>query len=204
LSKFGQRGERVECVPAERLLAMENPPERFRVWNGLAFYSVKASPPPWGNNLWAAIVTARARVRLHQEMKRLDGAGCRVLYCDTDSVMYLGAGPKYPVKAPRVGAFELRGEYQEIYVIGKKEYGLRDAAGRWEAHVKGVPRKARLKYLRTGKAEFKRPTKIREAAARTLEANVWTTHRKQRGVLNRGRTRNRDGSLPPVKLRDKG
>jgi len=198
--KFGQRGERVECVPAEKLFDMENKPERFRIWNGLAFFTRQAPPPPWGNNVWAAIVTARARVRLHQEIVRLDRAGCRVLYCDTDSVMFEGKGPRYPVRAPRIGAFELRGEYRELFVVGKKEYGLRDAAGKWEPHVKGVPREVRLKYLRTGAAEFKRPVKMREAASRKIEANVWSTYRKIRGKLNKGRTRLPSGALAPVKL----
>lgn len=203
--KFGQRGETVRAVPTETFAAMENPPDKFRVWNGLCFFTEHSRPPPWSNMVWAAIVTARARIRLHTEITRLRAAGCRVLYCDTDSVMFLppasGRGPRYPVKA-KLGGFELRGEYRELLVIGKKEYGLRLQSGAWEPHIKGVPKKQRMRYLRTGKAEFDRPVKMRESSRLGIGANVWRTVRKSRGELNKGRTRNPDGSLPPVVIRD--
>jgi hypothetical protein len=199
--KFGQRGEHVQAIPAEKFVVKKNPPDKFRVWNGLVFYTEAGRPPPHGNNVWAAIVTARARQKLHREMTRLRDAGCRVLYCDTDSVMYLGKGPRYPAKA-KIGGFELRGQYSELYVVGKKEYGLRTLDGRWEPHVKGVPKKARMNYLRKGTAEFQRPVRMRESSRIHVPANTWRTVRKTRGLLNRGRTKNPDGSLSPVKIRD--
>lgn len=200
--KFGQRGERVVAMPAEKFATMTAPPDNFRVWNGLVFFTKTTAPPPWGNQLWAAIVTARARVRLHREMTALKARGCRLLYCDTDSVVFTGHGGRYPKKAKAIGAFELRGEYREIFIVGKKEYGLRDHAGKWEPHVKGIPAAARMEYLKTGTAAFDRPVRIRESSRVGVAANVWRTVRKTRGRLNRGRELQPDGSLAAVVIRE--
>lgn len=200
--KFGQGGDRVLCIPQEQLLTMANPPQDFRLWNGLAFYRQHSLPPPWGNNLWAAVTTARARIRLHAEMARLRRLGCRVLYCDTDSVVYLGRGPRYPEKAKRAGLFESRGEFREIVIVGKKEYGLRSGPRKWELHAKGVPARERKRYLREGVAEFQRPVKMRESSRINLAANVWRTVRKERRTVNRGRELLPDGSLRVVTIRE--
>jgi hypothetical protein len=198
--KFGQGGERVIVIPAEQVFTMDNPPQDFRVWNGLVFYRKTEKPPPWGNNLWAAITTARARIKLHAEMSRLLSRGCRVLYCDTDSVVYLGKGPRYPEKAKRAGVFESRGEYREILIVGKKEYGLR-IGRKWELHAKGVPKRERKRYLREGIAEFQRPVKMRESSRINVAANTWRTVRKERRTVNRGRELQPDGRLRTLVVR---
>jgi hypothetical protein len=199
--KFGQGGDRVICIPAEQLFKMEEPPQDFRVWNGLVFYRRSAKPPPWGNNLWAAVTTARARVKLHREMSRLIAQGCRVLYCDTDSVVYIGDGPRYPEKAKRAGVFESRGEYGEMLIVGKKEYGLRDGR-QWELHAKGVPKAERKRYLKEGIAEFQRPVKMRESSRINVAANTWRTVRKERRTVNRGREILPDGRLRVLEVRE--
>lgn len=200
--KFGQGGDRIMVIPAEQLFTMDDPPQEFRVWNGLVFYKKTGKPPPWGNNLWAAVTTARARVKLHREMTRLLRRGCRVLYCDTDSVVYLGRGPKYPEKAKRAGLFESRGEYREILIVGKKEYGLRIGSRKWELHAKGVPKSERKRYLREGVAEFSRPVKMRESSRINVAANTWRTVRKERRTVNRGREKEPDGRLRVLVVRE--
>jgi hypothetical protein len=202
--KFGQGGDRVMCIPAEQIFTMDDPPQDFRVWNGLIFYRRSAKPPPWGNNLWAAVTTARARIKLHQEMTRLLAKGCRVLYCDTDSVVFLGKSPRYPEKASRAGLFESRGEYREILIVGKKEYGLRSGPRTWELHAKGVPKSQRKRYLREGVAEFQRPVKMRESSRINVAANTWRTVRKERRTVNRGRERMPDGRLRVIEVREEG
>lgn len=202
--KFGQGGERVMCIPAEMLLDMKNPPQDFRIWCGLVFYRKKEKPPPWGNNLWAAVTTARARIKLHREMARLIARGCRVLYCDTDSVVFLGKSPRYPEKASRAGLFETRGQYRQILIVGKKEYGLRVGPRKWELHAKGVPKSERKRYLREGVAEFSRPVKMRESSRINVAANTWRTVRKERRTVNRGREMQPDGRLRVLVVREEG
>jgi DNA polymerase type B, organellar and viral len=190
--KFGQRGERVIAKP----WTGENVPPSFRVWNGLMLYTEHGEPPPWSNMVWPALVTARARVRLHAEMVRLRDAGNRLLYCDTDGVIFQGSVRGY-AKAENPGDFELRGEYLTALIAAKKEYALRSQTG-WKFYAKGIPALAREAYIRHGEALFSRPIKIREAARRGLQANVWQEIRKRRRVNLQRRRPARDGTLQPV------
>lgn len=199
--KFGQTGEKVVAIPLEKFVTMYNPPEKYRYWNGIVIYSMTTNPPPWGNNIWSAIITARARVRLWQEMQRIRAAGGIVLYCDTDSIIYQGADSlKYPQKAAKLGDFELRGEYAKILIAGKKEYGLWDYKGQCSIHVKGIPEKARLEYLTNGRAEFSRPSRLREAARKGTAANIWNVKEKVRRVNFDKRGRKPDGTFIPIHI----
>lgn len=202
--KFGQKGEKVVSMPLERFQKLPRAPVDYRVWNGLAIYRTEGVPPPWGNNIWPAIVTARARVRLHQEMKRIMDRGGRLFYCDTDSVMFEWSGARYPSSVLEPGRFELRGRFKRILIVGKKEYALEDFDGRIELHAKGVPMIARQEYLETGKAEFQRPTRLLESTRTGNQPNVWTTRSKQRRVSFASRARKADGSLAPINVSAEG
>jgi len=193
--KFGQQGKRVFAVPIQKLARMKSPPLAWRPWNGLAIFTKDGLPPPWGNNVWPAFVTARARVRLANELESLSARGCRPLYCDTDSVIFTGRA-RYAPKARRIGDFELRGDFRAALIVGKKEYALTTDGRKWTAHVKGVPSEQRETYLRSGRASFARPVKIREAARHDLQPNVWRRVTKQRRTDLRKRARKADGALP--------
>jgi hypothetical protein len=199
--KFGQKGGRVRCTSLEKFAKLKKQPIEFRVWKGMVLWQQDAPPPPWGNMIWSALITARARVRLYQEFGRLRKLGARVLYCDTDSVIYSGVEGRYPVKASRPGDFEARGRFRRALIVGKKEYGLEDDKGHWEVHVKGVPLAERLKYLETGEANFQRPTRLREAARLGLDANLWRDVQKTRRTdMRKNRRRRPDGALAPVEI----
>jgi hypothetical protein len=165
--KFGQKGGRIVFQPLSVYEARSDPPPA-RIWGGQAIYRVEGSPPPWGNVLWAAIVTARARIRLHRELVRVRRAGGVPLYCDTDSIIFNGCPLRYPVKARRIGDFERRGSYRSVRIEGKKEYGLEIRKGSWIIHAKGIPgADAKADYLRTGRARFTKPMRLLEATARS-------------------------------------
>ena len=157
-------------------------PLEYRYWNGLCIWREDTQPPPWGNQVWAGLVTSRARVRLSREINRILRFGGRVLYVDTDSIIFQGRGPTYPVKAVRAGDFELRGRYRKVWIVGKKEYALEKENGEWEYQVKGVPAGARMAYLASGEATFNRPTRLREAWKTGEAPNVWHPHSKKRHV----------------------
>lgn len=200
--KFGQQGGRVRAVSLDKFAKLKRRPIDFRVWNGIAIWSQDTPPPPWGNNIWAALITARARVRLYREFQSLRNRGARLLYCDTDSAIFSGPSGRYPQAAARAGDFEARGEYKSVRIVGKKEYGLEALNGSWTVHVKGVPLAERRRYLETGIAEFQRPTRLREAARRGTAANVWRDHRKERRVNHANRRRKPDGGLLPLEIRE--
>jgi hypothetical protein len=192
--KFGQQGKRVEAVPIEKLLTMREPPLEWRPWCGLAIFTKEGLPPPHGNNVWSAWITARARSRLALEIDRLRRSGATILYCDTDSVLFQGRG-RYPSKARRVGDFEHRGDFSECLIIGKKEYALRLTKKKWEVHAKGVPFSERMSYLRHGRATFARPVRIRESSRIDVPANVWRNVTKVRRT-NLAERAGRGGVLP--------
>jgi hypothetical protein len=202
--KFGQTGDKVIAMPLESFVKLRRIPDSYRIWNGIAIYSVKGDPPPWGNNLWSALITASARIKLAREIERICGAGGKVLYCDTDSIIFSGAEKlKYPEKAACIGDFELRGRYAKIHIAGKKEYGLCDKSGNWEIHVKGVPFDARMGYLFNGIANYSLPTRLREAARRGIKANEWRSKLKTRKANYNERTRMADGTLAPIVYSDR-
>jgi len=200
--KFGQKGDKVISMPLDRFAKLDSAPTDFRVWNGLAVYRVAALPPPWSNNVWPAIVTARARIRLHAEMWKIVRRGGRLFYCDTDSVVFDLKGARYPKEVTEAGKFELRGRFKSILIVGKKEYLIEDFDGKIEPHAKGVPFAVREDYLRTGKAEFKRPVKILESTRSGASPNVWRTVSKERRVSFTSRARKADGSLKPITINE--
>lgn len=198
--KFGQRGGRIVFQPLQLYEKRRNPPPA-RIWAGQAIYRVETPPPPWGNVLWAAIVTARARVRLHRELSRVRADGGVPLYCDTDSIIYSGGKRRYPKRAERAGDFESRGVYRSVRIEGKKEYGLEIRKGLWIVHAKGVPFAARPDFLTTGRARYQKPMRLLEASARGLRPNVWSEREKVRRVSYAGRRRTADGALAPLIVR---
>lgn len=195
--KFGQMGSRINVSTLAAFEKSGRSTEGVRIWNGLAIWRAEAPPPPWGNQIWAAMVTARARVRLHQMMTAVRDSGGKILYCDTDSIMYSGGNIVFPKKAAKPGDFESRGIYSEILIVGKKEYGLRSGKV-WELHAKGIPEKARADYLREGTATFDRPVRLLESGRVGVQANVWRGVTKTRRVSYENRARRSDGTLRPV------
>jgi len=195
--KFGQKGGRIVAVPMNRLDESRALPSGVRYWNGLAIYRTESAPPFWANNLWAGLVTSRARIKLHQEMLGLVKRGARLLYCDTDGILFSGSAKGYPEKAKAPGEFELRGAFKTLVIVGKKEYALEDREGNWQLFAKGVPIVARREYLRTGIARFDRPTRLLESGRIGVAGNVWRTIEKKRHVVLKKGGRNADGSLRP-------
>jgi len=193
--KFGERGGRTVAVPQAVWEDMKPRPRDTRLGLGLALYTLDTPPPPWGNVVWAALVTARCRVRLLAELHHLREAGCTPLYCDTDGIYYLG-GFRYPQKAANVGGWEDRGHYSRMTIRGKKEYGIKRAGEPWTWYAKGVPFAAREEYVRNGVASFVRPNRLRESLRLGKAPNVWEDREKRRKrVLD-------PGPVPPYTLRE--
>jgi hypothetical protein len=201
--KFGQKGKQIRVTTLEKFLAMETRPLVAREWNGLIIYSVDGTPPPWSNNVWPAFVTARARVKLADELDAVARAGARPLYCDTDSIIFSGSGGRYPVRAPKIGDFELRGRFKRVLLVGKKEYALDHGRGVWESHAKGIPEAERMRYLREGVAEFDRPLRLRESARVGGSVNVWRRVRKERRVTVGTSAIGVDGALAVARIGDR-
>lgn len=201
--KFGQTGEHIEAIPVEEFKKLKEHPTDFRIWNGIAIFKKIDNPPDHGNNLWAAIVTARARIRLHREIMRIKKKGGFPLYCDTDSVIFSGAEKiTYSEKARKPGDFEARGFFQKMILKGKKEYALQDLNGKWEVHCKGIPDYARMEYLEKGEAKYAKPVRIKESSRQKVKANVWKEVKKVRRVNLGNRKILKGGFLTTIVIKE--
>ena len=109
-------------------------------------------PDPKTNVVIAAFTTAYARLQLYDELDMLQE---RVLYYDTDSIIYLSQ-PGQP--EPRLGNYigeltdELGGEHITVFASGgPKNYGYKTNTGKTEVKVRGIT----LDYTARQKVNFK-------------------------------------------------
>lgn len=110
---------------------------------GYCIYEQKKKAQYAGKNVAiAAFVTAHARLRLWEELENL---GERVLYHDTDSIIYTNDPNGYNIKCGHVlGEWtdELEGDRIEKFVsLGPKTYAYVTSKGKKEVKAKGVPLK---------------------------------------------------------------
>jgi len=86
----------------------------------------------------AGFVTANARLRLYKELYKLND---RVIYCDTDSIIYEYDKTKYNVvEGECLGEWELEenGNLKEVYCLAPKTYGYTSIDGEQKYKCKGI------------------------------------------------------------------
>lgn len=128
-----------EGIPAEKLLEDANKKAFF--------------PYQWG--VWT---TANVRKRLHEGIRLIESQGGEFVYCDTDSIKYIGEADLSPINRPiidsciagcyyadkpdgsraYVGVFEDEGQYEEFATRGAKKYAY-IKEGKLHATIAGVP-----------------------------------------------------------------
>lgn len=189
--KYAQGNETTELIPVSQ---MKEIPSGTVIFDGnLALIHRKRKYPRYANCLWAMYVTAYARHRLYYHgFKRVLGAGARLIYCDTDSVMYQADAPVLE-HSKELGEFKLEGIYKETYFklpklyylipySEKSEYGRifkkttnKSLFDETVYKAKGVPRETKIKgkirypkqeYFHKNKAIYVKPNKLRESLRR--------------------------------------
>ena len=105
-------------------------------------YRESVRPNPNGNVVIAAFVTAWARLRLYSQLSRL---GERVLYHDTDSILYTTVGDQEEVPiGDRLGEWSdecgdsAHNWIVEFVSLGPKTYAYRTRAGECTVKCKGI------------------------------------------------------------------
>lgn len=117
---------------------------------------------------WGCWVTAWARLRLEEGIRLAHAPGAEFLYCDTDSVKYLGAINWEPYNAQRIkdsmksgawaddpagdrhymGVYEQEHDMSEFSTMGAKKYVYRDAkTGKLVCTIAGVGKSAGAREL---------------------------------------------------------
>lgn len=133
------------------------------------FYSYtlsRAKAPATANYLWGIYVTAYSRLHLLDHLVKVaDTPGCRLVYTDTDSVMYTGkADLKF---GSALGEMSLE-KFQRGIFRSSKGYLLlnQQADGTWlteKVACKGVPTAYALDFVVKGTAEVRKPQRLKEA-----------------------------------------
>jgi hypothetical protein len=148
------------------------------------------------NVVWSAYVTSYARLALLRHLR-----GCsEVYYTDTDSLFTPDALPT----GPGLGQLKHEGTLARGEFFGNKLYLLTTPEGTETAKAKGVRRSEAARFLRTGRATFRRPARFRESRRGFVTANVWYEVEKamQTNYTKRRPRRDRSGWTEPWALNE--
>ena len=93
---------------------------------------------------YAAIITARARIKLWESIKRGEGAGGRILYCDTDG-MFMAFDKLNETGSKKEGEVRWSRKTKNEDLItdavfaGTRSYSIKSEE-KWETKIAGIPR----------------------------------------------------------------
>lgn len=116
---------------------------------GSRVYSITTRKTPTCGLTWAAaVLTSRARVKLHERLARHSG---RWLYCDTDSTYLIDADSR-DVHPSDLGTWGYEGECRDWLALAPKLYRYRDETGAEHVRARGIPKAswAAIDALRDG------------------------------------------------------
>lgn len=139
---------------------------------GSSFYSYKSTkeePPVTANFMWGIHVTAYARLELQKGMMAIHNAGGRLIYCDTDSIMFNGLKKNPLPLSNKLGdwdeeKFDL-GVFRQLkgYLLCNKNgdgYDIEKCA------CKGVRTDYAYDFIIRGAAKFLKPMRFKESIVR--------------------------------------
>lgn len=194
--KFGQGNEKTVVTTFSKWLNSRKglDSDQIQQYGDLIIYKKEGDYPLNTNMIWALYTTAYARIYLHKAMMKVMARGGRVLYCDTDSIVFSGEKDLVDTSG-HLGAFKDEGTYPNAHFKLPKLYRLGD-----KIRAKGVPLKNQNEFFDWGTVEFMKPVKFKESLRRGIKANVWMPHTKairssyDKGIIVA------DGFVRPLKL----
>ena len=101
---------------------------------------------------WFVFAHARRNLRRVWTLVENIEQGCRMIYCDTDSLMFTNSAyakcrlEDLGLLGNELGQWDIEHENAEVYIVRAKFYALRDKFGKEKIRVKGVGRNS---YCRT-------------------------------------------------------
>jgi len=204
--KYAQKNETVELVPTIELDTSKLETGTIILGGELALVKKKIDYPRYANCIWACYTTAYARHELYERgLLRVENTkGARLLYCDTDSVIYENKTQIIP-HSKELGEFKLEGVFKYAHFKLPKLYKLVPKSNKPHIYkAKGVPSRAAKRFFINNSATYKKPNKLRETLRRNLNKsdkyklipNYWEVTQKEisskyekRVVLRSGRTK---------------
>jgi hypothetical protein len=143
----------------------------------MCIFELEEDYPYQTNFIWPAYITARARIYLHKLLTEIKSNGNKLLYCDTDSVIFKGSTKGLKL-SNELGSFKLEGTFKSFNAKGAKIYKYRKMDNETVVKCKGVPSKQMNEFFDTAKTSYKKPLKMREALRRDLRPNLWIEQTK--------------------------
>jgi len=166
--KFGQKFEdRDNWIPAHNVTMKQLASFKWFTRIGdYIFYKQSKPPSSFCIPLWAAYVTAYARIKLFDAMIR-----CDPIYVDTDSLIT----KKSYATSMDLGALKLEMDIEAGVVVKPKLYAIKPVDGTWKVKAKGLGFKLVIadfvKLLINKKVSYTKFVKFKEAMRRGLIPN---------------------------------
>jgi hypothetical protein len=200
-SQFKEQNLMTRTRWSEKRLEHEAGTEESMVGPFFNYKIPRKAPPITANFLWGCYITSYARISLYEKLEMVHKNGGRLLYSDTDSVMFSGNKPlKHLNLGKNLG--QLDHEKYDLAVFRQsKGYLLCDKEGKdyviKKAACKGVPTHSAFDFITAGRADFQKPFRLKEALVRLsaksnknkpdllakIGVNVWDdVHKIMRGV----------------------
>jgi hypothetical protein len=170
-------GKLAQHTPRRRMSTQPRKKKGEKEINRLGVFHVFESEPNAEINntvyLWGAYVTSYARIELFKRLNHVYESGARLLYCDTDSVLYNNKKNLFPESTGKLGEMDTKKFYGGEFLTAKC-YVLNNKAGKPDRIAcKGVPSDYAMNFITGGEATFKKPVKLREGLIQDITANIW-------------------------------
>lgn len=126
-----------------------------------------------------------SKMLMQSSFQHLASVGCRLLYTDTDSIVFAATPAQWECYAERfvavrkiVGAMELEGIYASFLTVGPKKYVCPKSSGDYEWHANGINARtnAKLDVLNSFQDVLNGQTKVISHFAITAMTNFEVHH----------------------------
>lgn len=197
--KFAQYKELNECSSLDAWKKKKNK-RSVEVRNNIVI-DRKQSFSYHTNFIYSVFVSAYSRLVLYNEIYNLKDKS-KVLYCDTDSVMYQLNKKVYHTKSDKLGIFSVVDIYDYVYIKGLKFYET-FINNKRKFTIKGIKKDSRKDYFDKGKCIINRPVKFRESKRiKTLNGkiNYWLDFEKIDRRLYKKGLKLKTGQIIPLTL----
>ncbi|MBD3196323.1 MAG: hypothetical protein GF317_14790 [Candidatus Lokiarchaeota archaeon] len=188
--KFAQGNESYKLVPLSECDGNE-----LYCIDNMVFKKIIRDYPVHSNFIWSIYTTSLARLHLFSYLEEVYKKGYKLLYCDTDSIIY--EGKKLFDESNNLGGVKIEGKFSEGMFLLPKMYYLKSK--KYEVYTaKGIPKYLSKDFIEFGKVEFEKPIKLREGLRRNIKPNLWVKHLKQNKGIYDKREIIEDGSTFPL------
>lgn len=137
----------------------------------------RKKPPRTANYMWGVYVTSYARLSLLEKILKVYHRGGKLLYCDTDSIMFTGESAKAALEyGDDLGKMSLETYDLGVYRASKGYLLCKHASCRLDNRhaeyriekvaCKGVPTHYAHDFIMKGMARFLKPMRLKEAEVR--------------------------------------